>query len=116
MSEPTTLEVAIGRVLQRRWIDRGFGKFNCASCGAQRSVDYGDHEQPTTEKREPCSRTCPWRIVEEHLAQITAAPEVLAALEEYHNSAAVSRVNAGEVGVLEAWDLAEAAIAKAEGR
>lgn len=60
---------AITKILQSRWIDRGFGQFACRSCGAQRSVDYGDHETPMTEKREPCSRSCPWHVVETAFAR-----------------------------------------------
>lgn len=58
---------ALRKVLEFRWLHRGFGKSVCASCGAERHVDYGDHEQPMTETREACSRSCPWRIVEEGL-------------------------------------------------
>lgn len=50
-----------------RWISHGYGKFSCRSCGAARLVDYGDHEQPATEKREACSASCPWGSAEKLL-------------------------------------------------
>src|SRR5262249_38389773 len=56
-----------------RWISRGYGKYSCSSCGAERLVDYGDHEQPTTEKCETCSRNCPWAMLERALAPLPDA-------------------------------------------
>lgn len=47
-----------------RWRDLGFGMFACSSCGAARTIDYGDHDQPPTEQREPCAPTCPWGVAE----------------------------------------------------
>jgi hypothetical protein len=61
-------EDVIRPLLEFRWQDRGMGQMSCRSCGALRSVDYGDHETPMTEKRESCSRSCPWRIAEEWVA------------------------------------------------
>jgi hypothetical protein len=63
-----TLLEAAKRLLEKspaRWRDRGYGLFFCTSCGAQREVDYGDQDTPMTEKREPCSPSCPWRQLEE---------------------------------------------------
>jgi hypothetical protein len=64
------IKEALNRILSHRWISRGYGQYNCSSCGALRSVDYGDHEQPKTEKREPCSKNCPWQIVEDWLKDV----------------------------------------------
>jgi hypothetical protein len=61
---------ALNKLLRHRWISRGYGQFDCSSCGAHKVVDYGDHEQPTTEKREPCSKNCPWQIVENWLDDV----------------------------------------------
>lgn len=65
MSLRPAVHEALGKIMNQRWTDDGYGKFRCRSCGARRMVDYGDHEQETTETREACSRSCPWRIVEE---------------------------------------------------
>lgn len=55
-----------------RWKDLGYGRFACTSCGAQKSVDYDhDHKHEVTE---PCSRSCPWRRLEE---AVEAAKKVI---------------------------------------
>jgi len=58
---------AFNKIFRFRWENLGYGKFRCLSCGAFKYVDYGDHEQPKTEKVEECSKNCPWRIVEEYV-------------------------------------------------
>ena len=63
MSE--ALRAAVAQLLAKtecRWIHRGYGVYSCNSCGAQRDIDP-DNDRET--KREPCSRSCPWRLVEE---------------------------------------------------
>jgi hypothetical protein len=62
------LKEVVARFLERspgRWLGRGYGQSNCSSCGALRTVDYGDQDIAPSEKREPCSPSCPWRQLEE---------------------------------------------------
>lgn len=54
-------------LLNFRWVDQGYGRRTCRSCGAQSCVDYD--EDRVTETREPCSRSCPWRLAEEALVE-----------------------------------------------
>lgn len=65
-----TCREALAKLLTRdlRWKSHGYGKYTCGSCGSLMCVDYGDQDQPTTERREPCSPSCPWRQAEEALA------------------------------------------------
>ena len=62
-----TLKEAVINLLLKYspYINRGYGQFNCSSCGALKTVDYD--EQSTTEKEEEHSRNCPWRILKESL-------------------------------------------------
>ena len=48
------------KLLGFQYENLGYGKFRCRSCGSLKIVDYGDHEQPTTEEREPGSKNCPF--------------------------------------------------------
>lgn len=66
---------AFRRILQFRWKSRNYEQSNCTSCGALRSVDYGDNDIPMTEKREPCSKTCPWAIAEAYIDSVELALE-----------------------------------------
>lgn len=51
-----------------RWISTYCEQSCCSSCGAKRTIDYGDDKTPTTIHREPCSRNCPWAVLEAAVA------------------------------------------------
>lgn len=61
---------ALERILGFRWNDLGYGKFACRSCGSLRYVDYGDQDTKPNERREKCSLSCPWHILEEELDRV----------------------------------------------
>jgi len=55
----------IKKLLQFQYNSLGYGKFACRSCGSLKYVDYGDQDQPMTERAEECSELCPWRLARE---------------------------------------------------
>lgn len=66
----TPLIEATEKLLQFQYNNLGYGKFSCSSCGSLMYVDYGDHDTPTTEKAEECSKNCPWRKAKEAIAYL----------------------------------------------
>ena len=60
LAEITRLQVRVDKLKNFQYENLGYGKFRCHSCGSYKQVDYGDHETPTTEHAEPCSRNCPF--------------------------------------------------------
>lgn len=62
---------AATRLLLFQYQSLGYGKFSCRSCGSLKYVDYGDQDQPMTEKAEECSKNCPWRQTKEAIEQLT---------------------------------------------
>lgn len=61
-----TLLEAAENLLSRVALQYGNPRFDqtfCTSCGAKRSDDYDEDRH--TVKLEPCSRTCPWRLLRE---------------------------------------------------
>lgn len=73
----TLKEAVINLLLKHpgQYIDRGFGQFSCASCGASKSVDYGDNDMPMTEEIEEHSKSCPWRLLRDALENETSSQE-----------------------------------------
>ena len=61
----TSLIEAATKLLGFQYEGLGYGKFRCRSCGSFKYVDYGDQDQPRTEKAEECSKNCPWRQTKE---------------------------------------------------
>jgi hypothetical protein len=62
----TIKEAAINLINKAiRYNSKGYGQYTCVNCGALKQIDYGDHDQPTTEKEEEHSRNCCWRILKE---------------------------------------------------
>lgn len=57
----------IRNLLPFQYESLGYGKFRCRSCGALKYVDYGDKDQPTTEKVEEHSKNCPWHIARDYI-------------------------------------------------
>lgn len=62
---------ATKRLLVFQYQSLGYGQFSCRSCGSLKYVDYGDQDQPTTEKAEECSKNCPWRRAKEAIDLVT---------------------------------------------
>jgi hypothetical protein len=57
----------IAALLCFRWIHRGMGTYNCASCGAQAEAEDTGTGEIRLWRGETHSKTCPWRIADEYL-------------------------------------------------
>jgi len=61
LKEIERLRTRVNKLRMFQYENLGYGKFRCRSCGSLKQVDYGDHNTPTTEQAEPCSKNCPFQ-------------------------------------------------------